>query len=215
MRLAAAVASMIALCAACGKPVARVTIPANVAPLPPTSQDFADLSPGWRLRIVAAVTKSGKYLVETKPAEQHGTTSGIGLTLKASDDLIGFETAFWSIAARPGGGVSLQLASAELTVDGKPNPIAKPDRALIHAPKSARYIRIFYLTRKSDSDHNMAIAGSSRKDQLELFTKSFRESPVDACASYSKQRHYCEWIPAGMAVRPEVPKVVDGVVQWR
>ena len=200
---AAAVVFMVALV---GCTRARTT----VVPLPSTDREYVDLAPGWRLRIVAPVTKSGSYDVKTEAVQQQGNV----ITLKSSDDLIGFETAFWSIKARPGGGVSIQLVSAELTVDGKPSAIAKPTRALLHVPQSARYVRAFYLTRKSDADHNMALAGAPRLDQLEAFTRAFHDSPNEACADYARQRHYCEWIPAGMAVRPEAPRMVDGVTQW-
>ena len=207
MRPLAAIALLLLLAGCAPK---RVPAGAAIAPLPPNDREYVDLSAGWRLRIVAAVTKSGKHEVEFTPVKQEGNV----ITLKLSDDFIGYETAFWSILARPGGGISLQLASAELTVNGNPGPLAKPTRALIHAPPSARFIRMFYLTRKSDADHNMAIAGAAKRDRLEAFTRAFHDSPADACADFAKQREYCEWVPAGVAVRPEVPKIVDGVARW-
>lgn len=188
----------------------RMPAPAAMAPLPPNDREYVDLSAGWRLRIVAAVTQSGKHEVEFTSVKQESNV----ITLKLSDDVIGYETALWSILARPGGGISLQLASAEMTVNGNPRPLAKPVRALIHAPRSARYIRMFYLTRKSDADHNTAIAGAAKLDRLEAFTRAFHDSPADACSDFAEQREYCEWVPAGVAVRPEVPKIVDGVAQW-
>ena len=184
------------------------TVSTPKAPVSDT-REFVDLQPGWRLRIVAAVTKSGKYEVEFQPVSQEGNV----ITMRAPD-LAGYETAFWAITARPGGGISISLSSAELTVDGKPSPIAKPTRALVHIPRSARYVRAFYLTRKSDADHNMALAGAARLDQLEEFTRAFRESPNEACAERAKRGLYCEWIPAGLAVRPEEPKIVNGVTTW-
>ena len=51
-------------------------------------------------------------------------------------------------------------------------------------------------------------------ESQEAFTRAFHERPDEACDSYVKQRHYCEWIPVGLAVRAEVPKIVDGVTQW-
>lgn len=194
--------------AGCSKSVKVATAP---PPIPTeTTREYIDLEPGWRLRIVAPVTKSGSTDVGVLTEQRQGNV----ITLKTSADLIGFETAFWSIIARPGGGISIRLASAELTVEGKPSPIEKPTRALVHVPHSARYVRAFYLTRKSDADHNMALAGAARIEQLEAFTRAFHESPNEACADYARQRHYCEWIPAGMAVRPEAPKIVNGITQW-
>jgi hypothetical protein len=189
--------------------VAAATVP-NGAPSVP--RDYVDVEAGWRLRVIAPVTKSGAYeAVETVKSPQ---SQGNVISLKASGDLIGYETALWTVSVRRGGGVSIRLFSAELTKDGQAAPITAPTRAAIHVPNYARFIRIFYLTRKSDADHNMALAGVSRADQLETFTRTLREAPNDACSNRPREHIYCEWIPVGMAVRPEIPKIVDGVTRW-
>jgi hypothetical protein len=209
-RLAVPVAILLAgtSCTSKVKPPAAVAVVPNGSPSVP--RDYVDVEPGWRLRVVAPVTKSGVYVVGTRPPESKENV----ITLKASDDLIGYETSLWSVEARRGGGVSIRLDSAELTKDGQAAPIPAPSRAAIHVPTYARFIRIFYLTRKSDADHNMALAGVSRADQLETFTRALRETPNDACANRPREHIYCEWIPVGMAVRPEIPKIVDGVTRW-
>jgi hypothetical protein len=184
----------------------RATVAPVVASAPQAQPDYVDFTPGSRLRIVAAITKSGKSEVAFEAARQEGNV----ITMKG-DDLIGYETAFWSLDPRPGGGVSLKLASATLTVNGNPANITQPTRALLHLPRSARYLRAFYLTRQSRADHNMAIAGMSRRVELEAFTRAFRESPEQACTAYQTK---CEWVPTGVAVRHEVPKMVDGALVW-
>ncbi len=202
---------LIGLTAGCGKPPAKTTIAATVPAASNTAREYVDLEPGWRLRIVAPVTRSGSYEVKPQASQQRGNT----ISLKTGDDLIGYETAFWSIQARPGNrGVKVALASAELTINGSPSPIAEPTRAVVHVPPSVRYVRAFYLTRKSAADHNMALAGAARREQIEAFTRAFHHSPEVACSDFVRQRHYCEWIPAQVAVRPEQPKIVDGVTQW-
>jgi len=45
------------------------------APLPPNAiREYIDLEPGWRLRIMAPITKSGAYNVITESASQQGGT---------------------------------------------------------------------------------------------------------------------------------------------
>jgi hypothetical protein len=164
---------------------------------------------------MAPVTKSGAYLIDILPSTgPTGQPRDNAIALKVSDDLVGYETAFWSVVARPGGGMSLRLASAELTKDGQPSPIDPPSRAVIHVPPYARFFRIFYLTRRSDADHNMALAGVGRLTTLEPFSRVLRESPNDACSNQPRERIYCEWIPAGMAVRPQAQKTENGVTRW-
>src|SRR5437764_528004 len=52
-----------------------------------------DLQPGWRIRVVIPLTKSGKYKVETSTTQ----TSGNTIELKASDDLLGYEEDFYEV----------------------------------------------------------------------------------------------------------------------
>ena len=194
----------------CGRAARPKAVPDAVPGTRFVTREYVDLAPGWRLQIVAPVTASGSYNIKTAPAEQKGNV----ITLKASDDLLGYETASGVLLPRPGGGVALRLTSAELTRDGKPSPIASPTRALIHPPKYARFLRVFYLTRRSGADHDMAIMGAARLNQLEPLTQRMRESPDEACANQPRARIYCEWIPAGMAVRPEFQKDVKGEMRW-
>ncbi len=161
--------------------------------------------------MVAPVTRSGTYTVTTATQPQQ---QGQAISLKSSDDLIGYETASWALIARRGGGVALKLNSADLTRDGKTTSEAEPTRAMIHVPQYARFLRVFYLTRKSASDHDMAILGAGRFDQLDPLTVKLRSTPTEACANQPRERIYCEWIPTGMAVRPEMQKVVNGEPRW-
>jgi len=203
-----AVLGLVLMLAGCASRRAPASV---VAPLPPNAiREYIDLEPGWRLRIIAPITKSGTYHVNLQSSAEQGNV----ISLKASDDLIGYETAYWALTARPGGGVSVHLTSAEMTKEGKSEAIATPTRALVHVPKYARFLRIFYLTRKSAADHDMALLGAGQFARLEAFTNRLREAPQDACADQPRERIYCEWIPAGMAVRQQVPKIVDGVTTW-
>jgi len=212
MRVTLLVGLLILLAGCAAKPAAVVQPP----PPPPAPgslvipREFVDLMPGWRLQIVAPVTKSGSYIVKTEASQPQGSS----ISMKACDDMIGYATASWGLLARPGGGVSIQLTSAEMVKDGQPAPIAAPTRALIHTPKYARFLRVFYLTRKSASDHDMAILGAGRIEQLGPLTDRLRANPSEACVDRPHDRIYCEWIPVGMAVRPEMQKVVNGETRW-
>lgn len=212
MRLATILLMIATIGCAAKKTAKALPDPAAANNVPAPIKEFVDLEPGWRLRIIAPITKSGSYSVKMNAVE----TPGRGITLKTSDDLIGYETAYWAVAARAfGGGITIRLTSAELTRNGQPEPIAMPMRAAVHVPGYAHFVRLFYLTRKSDADHNMAIAGVGRFDQLEAFSKALRESPNETCASRPRERIYCDWIPVGVAVRPEIPKKdATGEARW-
>lgn len=67
-------------------------------------------------------------------------------------------------------------------------------------PMQTEHIRLVYLMRVSEADHNMAIIASRRFDALNVFTKKFEKNP-NACAI--SNRVFCAWVPAGIALRPE------------
>jgi hypothetical protein len=196
---------MLGACTAKRPPLPAVTAAPGAQP------DYVDIESGWRLQIVAPVTRDGTgAIMASAAADQDQATRTV--TMKASDNLIGYETAFWDVAARAGGGIQLILTKAQMTRDGVPADIPAPTKAMLHVPKQARFLRLFYLIRKSESDHEMVMGGVDRADRLESFTTELRAHPTEACQTRS--HIYCEWIPYGMAVRPERKQTIDGVERW-
>jgi uncharacterized protein YceK len=203
---------MLLLLAGCNAKRAPVTPPQAVATTKAPNREYVDVEAGWRLRIIAPITRDGSSIsvVANEPAQSDAASRTV--TMKASDNLVGYETAFYDVAPRAGGGVQLRLASAEMTRNGVPELIATPAKALLHVAPRTNFIRIFYLIRKSESDHEMAVAGVDRADRLEPFTLQLKANPAGACRT--RGHIYCEWIPYGMAVRPELKKTINGVERW-
>jgi hypothetical protein len=163
-------------CDVCGALVAwagcsrNVHVPAS-ASIPAADNSYVDLESGWRLSIVVPLVKSG-----------------------------GYEISQYAITGRSNGAVRLKFTSAEITKDGKtvldPTPPALP----FTLPRGSEHIRLIYLVRASQADHNMAVAASKRLDALNVFTKQLNKNP-DVCKTSDEVS--CAWVPAGVAVRPE------------
>ena len=64
-------------------------------------------------------------------------------------------------------------------------------------------VRLLCLQKVSDADHAMAVLAAPDSPRLAVLTRSVQASPETACRTNRGQ--YCEWIPAGVAVRPERP----------
>lgn len=177
--------------AACSMKEVRAPLAPDINPAPP---DYEDLQAGYTLRIVRPLLKSGGTSPSLKSKQAAGTT----VSLSASD-LLGYQTICYSIAGKRGGRVQLKFASAELTKDGFASSIREPPLPFA-LPRKAEYIRLIYLQRLSQSDHNMAIVASTRMDDLNRLTMQVRKDP-GACIT----THYvsCSWVPPGVAVRPE------------
>jgi hypothetical protein len=155
-----------------------------------------DLAPGGRLRILVPVLNSNGngYRVVSDSEQSDGKT----IVLSAAN-LAGYEVSYYFVEGRNDGRVRLKFTSAEITKDGKTAPEAAPTLPF-PLPLTAQHIRLIYLIRNSQSDHNMAIAASKSLDALNVFTNQLKSNP-DVCRQDG--RVFCSWVPAGIAVRPE------------
>jgi hypothetical protein len=156
-----------------------------------------DLQPGWRIRTVTPLLKSGKYVPEFKTNE---SANGV-VELSSSDDLIGYKTSYYSVVSGKGGGVALIFASAENFFGGKASPQPQPRVHLLEFPPDARFVRIVFLTRVSSSDHNQAVLGATSMADLDAFTEHVEADPTANCKSEGESK--CVWVPEGIAVRAE------------
>jgi hypothetical protein len=195
--LCLALASILTGCAA-----RKAAAPA--APVQPIGPSYIDLEPGWRLRVVTPILKSGGYRLTATGQ----TVSGGTVTLTVSDDFLGYEVAHYAVKARNG----VEFVSAETTRDGHTTPQPQPVAHLFQLPRGVRHVRLIYLVRVSQADHDMAVAAARDMNALEALTRRVEANPVDAC--HDGQGAFCAWIPAGIAVVPQIPKTIDGAVEW-
>ena len=154
---------------------------------------------GWRIRVVTPVLKSGKYVADLKELP----SSGGAIELSAGDDFIGYETAYYRIIRADRSGVSVEFVSAAVTIQGKESRKAGPMVQLFKLPASARHVRLVFLTRVSQADHNQAILAAGKPDELDRLTELVQSDPVANCKINAVT--YCEWVPQGIAVRAEEP----------
>jgi hypothetical protein len=168
-----------------------------VVPPPVTDRDYIDLQPGWRIRAITPILKSGAY----KPELKEATASGGSVQISAGDDFVGYETSYYSVRPGKPAGVVVAFVSAETNIDGKVTGTQQPRVHLFDFPASARYVRLFLLTRVSRADHNQAILAAPTLEDLNSLTERVRADPAVGCTSRADS--HCEWVPEGIAVRPE------------
>ena len=164
---------------------------------PVAIRTYVDLRPGWRIRVVTPILRSGKYVPEFKE-----TSPSAGPTeLAAGDDFIGYETSYYRVLPGTQSGVSIEFMSSTLTLGGKETQKPRPVLQLFQMPKTARFVRLVFLTRVSDADHNQAILAAAELADLDRMTEEVESDPVTTCQS--RESRYCEWVPEGIAVRAE------------
>ena len=192
----------------CAPKIARA--PVSAATLA-TTQDFIDLQPGWRLRVVTPKLKSAGYQLQTGDESLAADGTGkLSVTLSAGADFLGYEIAYYAVTESRGA-LHVSFTSANLLQDGNTTPRATPLELLFQLAETAKYIRLIYLVRASKADHNLAVAAASQQDELSALTQQVQTNPA-ACrdAPYAS----CQWVPAGIAVSPERPARVHGKLVW-
>jgi len=194
---------VLTLMTGCAVRTARTALPAAS----PTN-DYLDIQAGWRLTAVTPILKSGGYVLKT-PAK---ATSGNGFTISAGTDFVGYEVAHYDVKSQRGGRVRVEFNSAEVTKDGKSEPQPQSIAPLFEVARQPTYLRLIYLVRISQADHNMAAVAARKIDALDAITRQIQTNPADGCKA--GRRASCVWIPDGIAVRAEVRKTVDGVEKW-
>jgi hypothetical protein len=165
---------------------------APAAALPDNS--YQDLQAGSTLKIVLPMLKPGALRSTVRVQETNGNTISV-----ASDDVIGYSTSKYAVTGKSGV-VSLQLISAQQTQNGQTLVVADPPRLPFQLPRKREHVRLIYLVRVSQADHNMAIVGSKRLDSLNVYTARLKKDPT-LCKTTGEV--FCSWVPAGVAVRPE------------
>lgn len=161
-----------------------------------TNYEYVDPQSGWRIRVVTPILKSGKFIVETQPVQSAGDAIG----LKASDDFVGYEIAYYSVTARTGG-VFIRFVSSKIIKDGKSAKQTRPLLPLFDLPPNMGFVRLLFLRQVSKADHSQGILASSSLEQLAELTRSVEAKPEENCRTNAAA--FCSWIPSGITAQAE------------
>lgn len=119
--------------------------------------------------------------------------AGLPITVDSGGDFLGYEESFYTVSP----GLRIIFSRAESVIEGVRTPQPHPRVAIFRLSRRARHVRLLYLLRSSQADHNMAILAAPDAETLERLTAAIRANPATAC-----QAPRCTWVPAGIAVRP-------------
>jgi hypothetical protein len=191
LAVCAALLSGVAGCA--GRGAAPISRP---DPTPQANYEYVELQPGWRIKVITPILKSGKFIVETQ-----AVTSADGtVQLKLSDDFVGYEIAYYSISEQRGG-VLIRYSSSQMMKEGKPVAQTRPLLPLFDLPPNLNFVRLMFLTRVSKADHSQGILAASSPEHLTELTQSVEAHPEENCKSSAET--FCSWVPAGITAQVE------------
>ena len=172
----------------------------NPVPEPPPlprGPAFVNLEAGWRVRVVTPKLKSGGFLMKTAEQKAEGAT----ITLRATDEFLGYETATYNVLPVNDGGVRVVPGEVEFNQGGATARSLKSFAPRMSVPGRFRHVRLVYMQKVSDADHATGIVAARNRIELDLLTRRLLADPGTDCRI--SRQEYCEWIPAGVAIRPE------------
>ncbi len=166
---------------------------------------YRDLGPEYRLFSAGPILREG-----AKPnAPAIVSTEAANVTVKASPDLIGVETAWYAIQPNANrDGMRIVFLSAEDRIGDQISHPDKPRVDYLHFSDHAAYYRFFLHTAVSQSDHLAIVLGASTREELRDQTNRLLSDP-DVCAKAAASG-MCGEAPFGSALSPALVAIVNG-----
>lgn len=171
-------------------------------------RSYVDLEPGWRVRVVTPILKSGKFKIQTEQVHAGEETGA----LTVGSDFVGYEIDYYDVvSAQNGSGVAVRFGSAKVISNSKSSKQSQPRVPLFDLPENVRHVRLLFLTRVSQTEHDQAILGSSSLADMDVLRQKVEASPAENCRI--QPEGICAWVPGGIAVQPE-KKTNSGGKAW-
>jgi hypothetical protein len=176
--------------------------------LHPPERAYVDLSAGSRLKAVGPLFREGAK-PETRAVESVASDGGT-LTVKASPDLVGVETAWYAVEAYPNRpGARIVFLSAEDRMGDLTTRPGHPQLDYLRFAPDAAFYRLFTITRLSQSNHDTLVLGASSQSQLDQETKRLEADPSQ-CAVLATSGA-CVEVPHDAALTKAPVVKVNGV----
>jgi hypothetical protein len=126
------------------------------------------------------------------------------------DDVRGYETAYYDLKPRGGGGLRVALKRVEQNVGGNLRGVRKPENEILKLPESAPYIRLFFRSWSVRGDRRIALLATPRLELLDPLTRKFEENAEGFCAAANPREAVCISVPKEMVIGPELRVTANG-----
>lgn len=171
-----------------------------------------DIVPPVRLQVVSPVLRDGEAL-DARLIDTSGNGNSLNITLKSSDNLIGYETALYAVRPKASGiGFNIVPLYAERHIQQATERRAQPDTNYFQFAPDAAFYRLFVKSGQTDFTA-LAIAAPTRVELDRL--ASMLDGGAASCESLTRAK--CIAIPRRVAVNSVIPITVNGAevfVRW-
>lgn len=153
---------------------------------------YVDVEPEYALSSVAPLLKPGVA------------------TYRTPDDIAGYETIYYDVANRRGGGVKISVRSVEQNIQGTVTQVRRPATEVLRLPDSARYARYYFRMWSLAGDRKLAVLATSSPDRLTPMSRRFEADPENFCKSVKPSEATCVTVPTYMMIVPELKVSLNG-----
>jgi hypothetical protein len=210
----------------CIAPVEGIVLAARIAESLPLDPAFAfhllypndrqsglvDIAPPVRLQVVSPILRDGAA-PDAPIVDTFGNGNSLTVTLESSDNLIGYETAWYAAQSRTAGvGFTISPLYAERHMKDATERRAQPATNYLQFPSDAAFYRLFY--KSGQTDFTALVVAAPTRAELDRRTGILNT----AAASCDKLNgELCVAIPRRVAINPMIPVTVNGaevMVAW-
>jgi hypothetical protein len=171
-----------------------------------------DIAPPVRLQVVSPILRDGAA-PDAPIIDTSGNGNSITVTLKASDNLIGYETAWYAALPRTNGiGFTIAPLYADRHVKDQTEHRSQPANNYLQFPSDAAFYRLFY--KSGQTDFTALVVAASTRAELDRRT-GILDTAAASCVKLKGE--LCVEIPRRVAINPMVPVTVNAVevmVAW-
>jgi hypothetical protein len=164
---------------------------------------FVTLKPNMQLRVVAPVMRPGSKADAAAVASDGAKGSSGEISLRASGDLTGYETALYSLRANKAGSVSLRAPSINLEPIGKHNQTDLTQTDYLASIKKPCFLRLYFQLRHAPASHPQVLLVSDGQGELNEASGQFEPVPDAYCAAVHPHAR-CIVFPQATAVNAEI-----------
>jgi hypothetical protein len=171
-----------------------------------------DITPQMRIQVVSPILREGATLDDPilTSVEQSGNGGGITASVKSTANLLGYETAMYTVQPKAGGiGISIAALYADRHIGEATE--RRPEAAInyFRFPGDAAFYRVFYEAEQTK--YAALVIAAPTRAELERRTKIL-ETGAASCEKLKNE--LCVAVPKQVAINGLVPVTVNGGPVW-
>lgn len=171
-----------------------------------------DITPQMRIQVVSPILRNGATLNDPilTSVEQSGNGNGITAGVRSTANLLGYETAMYSVQPRADGiGVSIAALYADRHIGDATERRSEAAVNYFRFPVDAAFYRVFYEAQQTE--YAALIIAAPTRAELERRTKIL-ETGAASCDKLKNE--LCVSVPKQVAINGLVPVTVNGGLVW-